>query len=436
VTTTDFATGGLSTVQLDTRAVGPNVASVHSDTRIRWQDGRIYVINRLGQDNIQVIDPAQAFMTVQQFSTGPGSNPADIVFISPTRAYVTRYELADLLIVNPQTGAPLGSIALGPFADADGIPEMDQMIRVGPYVFVSVQRLDRANGFIPTDSSLVVVIDSRTDTIVDADPVAGGTQGILLAGKQPFTAWAFEKSTSRLLIGCVGFFGAQDGGFEWVDPVGLTSLGYAITEAELGGDIVDLAWNGPAHSYAIVSDASFNTQLVSWNAGTGSKIATVFAPGGFVLADAALNDRGELHVAMNDFLSPGIRIFDAGPDTLLAGPLDTGLPPFQICFDENAVVVSAAPALAGLSLAAPWPNPVRDAVTFSLRIDRPEHVRLAVFDAGGRHIHTVHRGETGAGNHLWQWDLRGTSGRIEPGIYWLEARIGLRREARKIVVLR
>lgn len=439
VTTTDFATGALSAVNLDTRAVTQNVAGVHSDTRVRWNEGRVYVINRLGQDNIQVIDPAQGYATVQQFSTGPGSNPADIAFISPTRAYVTRYELADLLIVNPQTGATLGSVPLGAFADADGIPEMDQMIRVGPYVFVSVQRLDRANGFIPTDSSLVVVIDSRTDTVVDTDPVAAGTQAILLAGQQPFTAWGFEKSTSRLLIGCVGSFGAQDGGVEWIDPVNFASLGHAITEAALGGDIVDLVWNGPAHSYAIVADASFNTLLVSWSAASGLVTGTVFAPPGFVLADAALNDRGELYVAMNDFLSPGLRIFDAGPDTLLAGPISTGLPPFQICFDENThVVASASPVAAtGLALAAPWPNPARAGVTFSLTLERAAPLAIAIYDPAGRRLRALHAGDAAAGPHTWRWDLRGENGaRVGPGIYWVEARAGAARETRRFVVVR
>lgn len=438
VTTTDFATGALSVVHLDTRAVTPNVASVHSDTRVRWNDGRVYVINRLGQDNIQVIDPAQGYATVQQFSTGAGSNPADIAFLSPARAYVTRYELADLLIVNPQTGATLGSVPLGAFADADGIPEMDQMIRVGPYVFVSLQRLDRANGFIPTDSSLVAVIDSRTDTVVDADPVAAGTQAILLTGKQPFTAWAFEKSTSRLLIGCVGFFGAQDGGVEWIDPVNFASLGYAITESALGGDLVDLVWNSPAHSYAIVADASFNTRLVSWSAATGLETGTVFAPPGFVLADAALNDRGELYVAMNDFLSPGLRIFDAGPDTLLAGPLSTGLPPFQICFDENTHVVASAPpvAAAGLALAAPWPNPARADVTFSVSLERAAPLALTIYDPAGRRVRALHAGDAVAGPRTWRWDLRdGNGARVGPGLYWVEARVGAARETRRFVVV-
>lgn len=426
VVTTDFSTGSLAAIDLDTRAAAPNLASVHSDARARWHDGLLYVVNRFGQDNVQVIDPAQGFATVRQFSTGAGSNPHDIALISPTKAYVTRYELADLLIVNPQTGGALGTIPLGAFADADGIPEMDQMIRVGSRVFVSVQRLDRNAGFTPADSSLVVVIDSDTDTVIDANPAQAGTQAIRLAGTQPFTGFEFDKPTSRLLIGCVGFFGALDGGIEKIDPVYLKSEGFVITEAALGGDINDLVWGNAARSWAIVSDATFNTLLVAWSAASGTLTDTLFAPGGYSLADAALNDRGELYVAKNDFTSPGVWVFDAAAGTALAGPLSTGLPPFQIVFDGNSgAVASVPPAAAGLALAPAWPNPARGAVRFTVTLDRPGALDVGVYDAAGRRVRTLFAGEAPAGTRELMWDLRDAGGgRVPAGVFWLAVRSG------------
>src|SRR5262245_28281675 len=122
VLTTDFQTGSLSVNALGTTTVTKDVAAVYSDAVERWYGGLLYVVNRFGQDNVQVIDPAQGYATVRQFSTGNGTNPQDICFVSPTKAYVTRYEVSDLLIVNPSTGASLGVIPLGAFADADGVP--------------------------------------------------------------------------------------------------------------------------------------------------------------------------------------------------------------------------------------------------------------------------------------------------------------------------
>ncbi|HEY6867096.1 MAG TPA: hypothetical protein VI792_07565, partial [Candidatus Eisenbacteria bacterium] len=65
VTTTDFSSGGLRRIDLSSRTVLAGEASVFTDTRLRWYNGLIYVINRFGQDNIQVVDPV-TLGTVQQ----------------------------------------------------------------------------------------------------------------------------------------------------------------------------------------------------------------------------------------------------------------------------------------------------------------------------------------------------------------------------------
>ena len=54
--------------------------------------GRIYVVNRLNADNIQIIDPQQGYTTPAnaQVSVGNGSNPQDIAFVNATKAYVSR----------------------------------------------------------------------------------------------------------------------------------------------------------------------------------------------------------------------------------------------------------------------------------------------------------------------------------------------------------
>jgi len=123
---TDYSTGSLSVDDLAPRTAHCDVAPVNSDATLRWYGGLLYVVNRYGADNIQVIDPA-THATLRQFSVGNGSNPHDIAFASPTRAYVTRFESTDLWIVNPVTGAHTGTVSLAAFADADGIPEMDRL---------------------------------------------------------------------------------------------------------------------------------------------------------------------------------------------------------------------------------------------------------------------------------------------------------------------
>jgi hypothetical protein len=206
------------------------------------------------------------------------------------------------------------------------------MTAVGPFLFVACQRL---TNFSAANPSVIAVIDTRADTLVDVDAATPGTQGIPLLGRNPVTDLVYDAGTLTLLVGCAGSYGVLDGGVERIDPGSFTHLGVVITEAALGGDIGDIAWNGPDHSYAIVSDASFNSALVAWSATSGTALGTVYAPGGFSLADCELNGRGELYVCDNGIASAGLRIYRAGADTLIAGPLDTGLPPFQVAFRES-----------------------------------------------------------------------------------------------------
>src|SRR5262249_42116738 len=199
---TDFGTGKIADASFGPpRSATPNVASVSSDAVLRYYNGLLYVVNRSGADNIQVLDPASAFATVRQFSVGNGSNPHDIAFASPTKAYVTRYDSADLWVVNPQTGAHTGTISLAGFADADGIPEMVPMAVWAGRLFVSIERLDRNNFYAPVGGSLVAVIDPLSDTVIDVDSGTAGVQGILLPAQNPTTEMVIDGA-GKLLLGC------------------------------------------------------------------------------------------------------------------------------------------------------------------------------------------------------------------------------------------
>ena len=436
VVTTDFQTGGMSAIDLSTRAVSVDVASVYKDARARWHGGLVYVLNRFGADNVQILNPATGYSTVRQFSVGNGANPSDIVVVSPTKAYVSAYDRAQLQKWNPATGASLGSIDLSAFADADGLPEADHMARFGRWLFVALQRLDRTQGFIPTDSSLVVVIDTATDAVVDVNPSLPGTQAIVLARTNPVTAFAWDPIGRRFHLGCVGAYGVLDGGIVRIDPATFTDAGVAITEAALQGDVSDVEWHTASHSYAIVSDTNFNTSLITWNPTTGTRIASLFTPGGFGLADCAINDRGELYVCDNSFAVQGIRIFSTATDLQIAGPLGTGLPPYQVMFDGPFGDVLEVPGrpIAALALSAPRPNPARGSVSFRLDVDRERNFQVEAFDLSGRRVATIHEGPLTPGIHDLRWDLTAGHIRTPPGVYMVRARDGQQEIARRVLV--
>ena len=334
VVTTDFQTGSFAVFPvLQPDAVARNVARIHSDAVARVHDGLVYVVNRLGGDNIQAIDPAAGYATRWQCSVDNGSNPHDIAFAAPDKAYVTRYERATLLIVDPTTGPDCaafvrGEIDLASFADGDGLPEMDQAVVIGDRLFVTLQRLDRRNFFRPTDRSLIAVIDVTTDTVVGS---------ITLTGTNPFAESAGlvpDATTGEIILSEVGEFGrADDGGLERVDPATLTAKGFFVTEADLGGNVSDIVLVDDHHAYAIVLDAVARSRLVRFDPTTRQVVKTLASADEFLVDIELGPDRETLYLTDRTLRRPGIRRFAIGDDSEVApSPIDTGLPPFDVVF--------------------------------------------------------------------------------------------------------
>ncbi len=421
VTTTDYVTGSSSTIQLDgSYTTTTNVAGLHSDAVSRYFDGWIYVVNRYGGDNIQILDPNNGFSTVRQFSVGTSSDPHDIVVLSDTKAYVSRYNTTDMWIVNPSTGSYTGSIDLSALADGDGLPEMDQMARVGNHVFVTIQRLDRNTTWGPVGDSYVAVVDITTDGLVDVDAVTPGDQSILLAGTNPASDIRLHPWMAKLYVSCVGFWGLQDGGVEIIDPVTFQSEGYVLTEAAAGGDINDVVIVSDDKGYAIVTDASFHTVLIAFNPETGMKTGTLYAPGDYVLNDIELSPQGELFLADRTPTRPGIRIYDIDTDIeITTDPIDVGLPPFDITFSaarQTAVQTNVpAPGWLGQN----YPNPFNPSTTIPFSLERESFVTIRIYDAAGRLTRTLLEGQRLMGSREVTWDGRDAAGRHVPsGVYF------------------
>ena len=332
IATTDFSTGSLSALDTRTNQATNDLLLIHSDAALRTHGNNVYVLNKLNSDNIIVLSKDDLATPTTQYSTGNGSNPHAIVFVDAEKAYVTLYERDYVLILNPATGDSLGRIDVSAFADADGLPEISQMAVFGDRVFFAAQRLNRDAFFSPTDASLLLVIDTLTDTLVDVDPDTEGIQGITLAGTNPT---AVVQRGGRLVVATVGTFGAQDGGIEVIDLLTLQTEGRLVTEESLAGDVGAMAMLNDQEGYIVVSDANFVSSVKRFDLSTG--IASDTLPdhsGGFTPSLAVLStslyvlDRG----SFSDPASAGVTIYDTDTNTLTAGPFSTGLPPSDILF--------------------------------------------------------------------------------------------------------
>jgi len=350
ILTTDYVDSSFSVIDVDNpNIVEMDISSTHGDDEVRCYNGKVYVLNRWGHDNVEVFDGEDNFEKVSEFSTGAGTNPQDIAFISENKAYVTCYDTTNLLIVNPTTGEHLGTIDLSEYADDDGIPEMHKMVAFKflgkSRVYVTIQRLDRDDWFAPTDKSYIVELDGDKDTIIRA---------IQLTQVNPSTAPVLDGI--HILVGETGsWFDGEDGGIERINIFTNEAEGFIVSEAELGGNIVDFdiyqKYSGlkglffslldhrlgitllKRNIYAIVSDMSYNTKLVSFNLKDQTS-SELFSTEGYQLADLAINDKGGLYLADRTPAALGIHIFDAKTgEQETSSPIDVGnYPPVHIAF--------------------------------------------------------------------------------------------------------
>ena len=350
VITTDASSGGdtgsYSVIDLLSRNTFNDIVpgGIHSDALARAFNGLIYVVNRLGVDSIQVIDPQQGFTTPLNgevsVNTGgaTGLNPQDIAFVSATKAYVSRLKSTRLLVINPTTLTITGEIdlvaqvpTLVKPGDLDGVPELSRMLVHNGLLYIVLQHLDFTTGFSPVKVAPgeVVVLDPATDTVVTV---------IGLNGTNPFSALQFNAALNRILVSSIGDFGVNDGGIEAIDPTtNTTDAAFVIDEASIGGDITHFQIVSATKGFAVVTDATFQNALVSFNPTTGQKLTTLLGPASPFLPYFAINSLGELYLAQSGATTPtqGVRIFNTATDAeITTTALNVGLPPSFVLFLE------------------------------------------------------------------------------------------------------
>jgi len=292
-----------------------------------------FVIERLGADAVAVLDPGNGWRIAAEYSVGAGANPQDFVLLSDERAAVSLYEEPALRLVHPLTGAGAGEVDLRPFADDDGNPEAGGLATRGDRAFVLLQRLDRDGGFAPADRGLIVPLTLEGDV----------EQAILLSGANPAVRPRYQTALERFVIVESGHFTVMqdevlpDGGVELFDLTTGTLSGFVITAQALGGDIVDAVIASAQTGFAIIGVREGDvptTRLVPFDpvAGTAGP-ALIVSPAWDLVSLELTPDNRELWVADRNFSAPGVRVFDVeskGERTV--APIDTGLPPFMICF--------------------------------------------------------------------------------------------------------
>jgi len=186
-----------------------------SDIGIAVSLGQLYRLDRSTADSVSKIGINASVVSIDWQRSVLGSdesaNPADLLALSTNRAYVARFNSQDLWVINPS--ATIGEdvliekIDLSAFASAsNGTPQMADLEWVDGKLFVLLTRLadpdpDNYNSTYALENSMVVVIDTNTNSPVDTDALAAGVQAIELPVRN---AKEFSLHNGLLYIAATG----------------------------------------------------------------------------------------------------------------------------------------------------------------------------------------------------------------------------------------
>lgn len=220
------------------------MTSLGSSAILRFFDGRLYLLHdgysTGSSDNVQIIDPDDAFATLGQFSTGNGTNPHDIV-VEENDAYVSLYnpsasgsDTGDVIKMDLDSGSVLKNYSFESFLNDDGDQNAnaDQMVLVGDRVYVCLEDLE-STSFDANSSGLIGMIDVGEDSV----------EGVItLSGRNPVDI-AKNENNDRLFVANMALYDddlanfdltTSYGGIEIIDLDSEETL-LLIDDVDLGG---------------------------------------------------------------------------------------------------------------------------------------------------------------------------------------------------------
>lgn len=303
---------------------------------------------RIGRLNIDVLTKystdSGSTAQVWEYSTIEGaestSNPQNLIFVSDTKAYLTRMGSSTVWIVNPEatneSDFKLGELDLSAYADSDGLPEVSEGIVVGDRLFLVLPRLDRDNFFASTNTAYVTVFDTTTDTEIDTGQDAGDLKGIPLLTRNPQRI-VFQQNVGLFVQSIGSYSGAYSGGIEKID---LTD--YSVSYLLDDGDDESHPYDRISGFAIVDEDNAFFVSYSGWqdtalywiDPETGTVSGDVVASlDGVDIRDLVRGPEGNLWVAIADLENPGVVVLDPQTDEVL-DEIQTNLNPTKIEFTE------------------------------------------------------------------------------------------------------
>lgn len=246
----DFSAGQLATVA-STGALTDAILPTTTDPVVETDGDRVFLLDRSSENTVRMYDPADWSAPLVELSTGDGSNPQDVGRCGDTLV-VTTYAGDALQLYSATTGLPTGSIDLSAYADDDGLPEPDSVVkgRDGD-LYVTLNRVD-TRGFPWTSADGTgVLLRVACDTLTIAAEWTTGPNPSLLPD---------PEDDARFLLRTGDYYNPDytaklDGAIHRFDPVAGTISDPLLTEAEFGYNLGALAGSSGGRSIVVADDA-------------------------------------------------------------------------------------------------------------------------------------------------------------------------------------
>ncbi len=338
ISTSDYTNSDVSIVSMIDYSVEDDVFNTQADIDVATSMEDIYVISRLGTDNIAKYNiEASGIVRYQyQYALEQYSNPYEVIVKDSSTAYIISYAKDTILVVNPSATAEVDfetgvTFDLSPYNDADGAPEAADAVLVEDNLFVILQSWDKSNGWPWTaGDSYVVIFDTSTGLEIDTNDDVNTLNGIKLKTKNPLKM-VYESVSGKIYIASRG--SDFTGGIEVVDATSyVTSIvvddGSSATSTPYGA-ITNVAILSASRGYFIGSASYQNDSLYSFNPTDGTVDSQTLLSGSDI-ADIAVGPLGNLWVT--DRTNSGVIVYDTSDNSVFKSLIVTDLPPTNIEF--------------------------------------------------------------------------------------------------------
>lgn len=178
--TDSFDAGTLTLVDIDTGEVCDDLLTLTGDTVLDVVGGELVALDRKGHDRLRAWTTGDWDRPVREFSTGRDSNPHDVVRCGDDLVVSLYGAEADRALgVFDAKGRQRASVDLSDFGDADGKPEVSDLIGDGSAIWAAAQRLDRTDRWLPSGPGALIRVDCADYTVdeswdVPENPRIGG----------------------------------------------------------------------------------------------------------------------------------------------------------------------------------------------------------------------------------------------------------------------